>query len=174
MWFETVHTTRVDLVPEVGCKFRSRCWGISYFNLHQPIQWQRWWPAGCHTAAPRLLQWAVTGWRPQQTQPDRRSNTPGRSKSRWRDPESKDCRFLRWRHEENQCRVTPLHSLNIWRGPTRLVVKQTADASLRGVEEGRGHGVVLSVGTEELWWEGWKVTARVVSKKRCMKFDKDS
>lgn len=51
---------------------------------------------------------------------------------------------------EHQCRTTSPHSFSIRRGLTGLVVEKTADASLGGVEEGRGHGVVLSIGAEEL------------------------
>lgn len=51
---------------------------------------------------------------------------------------------------EHQCRTTSPHSSSIRRGLTGLVVEKTADTSLGGVEEGRGHGVVLPVGAEEL------------------------
>lgn len=62
------------------------------------------------------------------------------------------CRFLKGEGDmgEHQCRTTSLHSSSIRRGLTGLVVEKTADASLGGVEEGRGHGVVLPVGAEEL------------------------
>lgn len=74
---------------------QTNSWGIVFLNLYKPIQWRWWWRAGCHTAAPRPLQWAATGWRPRRTRPGRRSSTPGKSRSGWTDPKSKDCRFLK-------------------------------------------------------------------------------